>query len=88
MDISVDLSVLLYPSQWEAILHQLPSKAEAAGVTVDNVAVEELYDACETDNVLVNEYWMRHGAAPTGAVVYRIIVNGSSTLPLNKALPQ
>ena len=84
MDISVDLSVLFYPSQWKEVLEELPRLSEQAGVVVDNIAVEELYSACETDNVLVNEYWMHHGTAPTGAQVYRIIVNGSSALPLNK----
>src|SRR5699024_12795654 len=84
MDISVDLSVLLYPSQWEAILNELPPKAADAGVEIDNIAVEQLYSACEKENVLVDDYWLRHGQAPTGAEVYRIIVNGASTLPLNK----
>lgn len=84
MDISVDLSVLLYPSQWESMIEALPGRAADAGVHVENIAVEQLYSACEHENVLVNEYWMRHGQAPTGAEVYRIIVNGSSQLPLNK----
>lgn len=84
MDISVDLSVLLYPSQWRAVLDELPAKAEEAGVDVDNIAVEQLYSACEKENVLVDDYWLRHGQAPTGAEAYRIIVNGASTLPLNK----
>lgn len=81
MDISVDLSVLLYSSQWDRILKEIPNNG---GVDVDNIAVEELYNACETDNILVNEYWQRHGQAPAGMDVYRIIVNGTSTLPLNR----
>src|SRR5690625_7039455 len=63
MDISVDLSVLLYPSQWEAVLDELPPKAADAGVEIDNIAVEQLYSACEKENVLVDDYWLRHGQA-------------------------
>ena len=82
MDISVDLSVLLYPSQWKSIIEKLPVRV--SGVDIENIAVEQLYSACEKENILVNDYWLRYGQAPTGAEIYRIIVNGSSTLPLNK----
>lgn len=47
MDISVDLSVLFYPSQWKEVLEELPRLSEQAGVVVDNIAVEVLYSACQ-----------------------------------------
>lgn len=81
MDISVDLSVLLFSSQWDDILQKIPGNEN---IDVENIAVESLYNACDTDNILVNEYWQRHGKTPAGMDVYRIIVNGNSTLPLNR----
>ena len=35
-------------------------------------------------NVLVNEYMDKHGSAPVSENVWRVIVNGTSTLPLTK----
>ncbi|PIS60515.1 hypothetical protein [Corynebacterium striatum] len=84
MEVSTDLSVLMTEKEWNEILDGMPEQLDANGYEPANISAEVVSFTCEPDNVLVNEYMDKHGSAPVSENVWRVIVNGTSTLPLTK----
>lgn len=88
MEISTDISILLTPREWREGIEHLVDDIEMAGIGVDDVAGQCIDNVCEPDNVLTNEYTSRYGHAPTAESVYRLVVNGISTMPLHRITQQ
>lgn len=94
-DIATDLSVLITPTEWERAAKRMPKKLRKAGYQPYDINAEPVDLTCEPDNLLVNQYELAEGRAPTTEVLYRIVVNGRSALDLVevtqavvRALPQ
>lgn len=84
MEVSTDLSILMTEKEWNDILTHMPQQLAEGGYEPANISAEVISFTCEPDNILVNEYMSKHGSAPLGESVWRVIVNGSSDLPLHK----
>ena len=74
MEVSTDLSILMTEKEWNDILTRMPQQLAEGGYEPANISAD----------ILVNEYMSKHGSAPVGESVWRVIVNGSSDLPLHK----
>lgn len=85
MDVSTDLSILISDSEWAKALEGMPEKLADSGFAAVDITSQIVSSACEPDNVLVSEYMSKHDGVPVVENVYRVIVNGSTNLPLHKA---
>lgn len=85
MDTSTDLSILMTEKEWQKVLDAMPDGLRKAGYTPANISAEIISSTCEPDNVLVNEYVARTGRIPAAEHIWRVIVNGTTDLPLHKA---
>lgn len=84
MDVSTDLSILMTEAEWNKVLAEMPQRLREGGLEPRDINAEIVSFTCEPDNILVNEYMNNHGHPPVSEHVWRVIVNGSSELPLTK----
>ena len=84
MDVSTDLSILMTEAEWNKVLKAMPQRLREGGVEPLDINAEIISFTCEPDNILVNEYMDKHGQPPVSEHVWRVIVNGTSDLPLTK----
>ncbi|MDO5032511.1 hypothetical protein [Corynebacterium sp.] len=84
LDVSTDLSMLMTDQEWEEALPELPARLRAGGVEPVDINAELVVGGCQPGSVLVDEYVAKHGTAPAGEKVRRVIVNAASELPLHK----
>ncbi|HHU68521.1 hypothetical protein [Corynebacterium sp.] len=83
--ISTDLNILFRPAEWEALSGTLPEALAGVGYDIDTLHGEIVDLTCEPDNMLVAQFAQDQGRMPTTEVLYRVIINGSSTLDLRDA---
>ena len=82
MEVSADLSVLIEPKKWEKSLEALPEALRARGFEPLSIFALQVAEECTESSPLAQEYRFRFGQWPQGIPVWRLIVNGKTTLPL------
>lgn len=84
-EISTDLNLLIRPSEWEAVAEEIPAKLAGSGYEAQSVHSQIVDLTCEPDNMLVAQFELAEGHAPSVEVLHRVVVNGSSELDLREA---
>lgn len=83
-ELSTDIAVIMNAVEWEKSQSKLAKKLRRAGYPARHVSVELMDTRCEPDNVVVNQYLAAEDR-PLLDPVYRVVVEGRSTLPPTQA---
>lgn len=83
--ISTDLNLLIRPAEWQQLAHGLPAALATAGYTVTSIHGDVVDLTCEPDNMLVTQFEQVEGHQPVVEALHRVIINGTSGLPLREA---
>lgn len=83
--ISTDLNLLIRPADWGRVAAGLPAALAEAGYHADSVHGEIVDLTCEPDNMLVTQFEQVEGHQPVVEALHRVIINGTSGLPLREA---
>lgn len=80
--VTTDLNLLITPSQWQKLLPNLAQPLAAVGFAVTRIDSAEISLTCEPDNMLVNQFEQLEGRCPTAEVLHRVLIFGTTALPL------
>ncbi|WP_338021048.1 hypothetical protein [Corynebacterium macginleyi] len=84
---SVDLSVLMPQEEWEECQAEMPERLRTAGFRPVNIFASVVSPSPPIDNPLVQEYELGTGTQAGNTPLWRVIVNGDTTVPLPKVAP-
>ncbi|MBK4137685.1 hypothetical protein GWO53_06000 [Corynebacterium macginleyi] len=87
MQVSVDLSVLMPQEEWEECQAEMPERLRIAGFRPVNIFASVVCPSPPTDGPLVQEYELGTGTQAGNTPLWRVIVNGDTTVPLPKVAP-
>lgn len=87
MQVSVDLSVLMPAEEWEELQAEMPERLRTAGFRPVNIFATVIAQSPPEDSPLAQEYELGTGTEAGNTPLWRVIVNGDTTVPLPKVAP-
>lgn len=80
--VTTDLNLLITPVEWQQLVEIIPQQLTGEGFMVTKISATEVSLTCEPDNMLVNQFEQAEGRSPTVEVLHRVLIVGSTLLPV------